>query len=226
MGTCSFIGIHHYKQYLLAVKTEIPLGIWKTLVLFHHLDEVSYVLLHSHILLWKVSLFQRMGCYWILRIIFWCPQIVKIIEHISISFNVNLMVESIFNNETTQKCHVSVTSVWHVVVCGRVRDRVCSVRNMFVVWDVVCIQVMEGGFGEKTYISSLSVCTYDWVFVTESGDLMEINWLWYLYFYIPIKQLFCSYKPFQVHSPQGFSVKETVGIFPSLLFSLLWLVFF
>lgn len=132
MGT-RFFGIHHHKQYLLAVKTEIQLSIWKMLVLFHHLDEVSYVPLHSHILLWKVLLFQRMGCYWILRISFWCPQILKIKDII------NLMVESIFNNETTQKCHVSVTSIWDVVVCGRVIDSVCSGRNMFGVWDLVCI---------------------------------------------------------------------------------------
>lgn len=49
------------------------------------------------------------------------------------------MVESIFNNETTQKCHVSVTFIRDVIECGRVVSRVCSGISMFGVWDLVCI---------------------------------------------------------------------------------------
>lgn len=49
------------------------------------------------------------------------------------------MVESIFNNETTQKCHLSVTSLRDVIECGRVVSRVCSGRSMFGVWDLFCI---------------------------------------------------------------------------------------
>lgn len=71
----------------------------------------------------------------------------------------NLRLKNIFNNETTQKCQVTVSSVRIMVECGRGLGRSCLGRNIFRVWDLVCIKIKKGEFRDKTYISSLSACT-------------------------------------------------------------------
>lgn len=70
-------------------------------------------------------------------------------------------MKSIFNNDTTQKCQVAVTFTKDLVECGSGKVRGCSGRNIFGVWDLVCVKVKEGVFRDKTYISFLHAYTDD-----------------------------------------------------------------